>query len=341
VGVAILSPPTKLPNICPLRSIPSLLEYFSYAFNFHSILIGPGYTIREHLAFIDGSNLTPLDNPNQFARAKEHSKEPSTLIPVAKKFLLSLIYMAAYLSLGNYPHRTILDESFNVPYRLLMILVVAMRVKLGFHFIWTLSDCVNNAAGLGFSGYDAHGNAVWDLTTNLDFLKFELAMNPRIIANEWNITTARWLRRVSYDRITWQRAHMTFLLSAFWHGFYPSYYLGLIYLGFLNETAKKMWRLLNPFFTSNGWALRWTYHLVTWFFSHIFANYGSLAVQLHWLQDVFVYWKTLYFIPLVTCVIITVFAPSGRSSRQSSKEGGEVATGNENRPKEAKSMKQD
>jgi hypothetical protein len=51
-----------------LQSIPSLLEYFSYAFNFHSILIGPGYTIREHLAFIDGSNLTPLDNPNQFAR---------------------------------------------------------------------------------------------------------------------------------------------------------------------------------------------------------------------------------------------------------------------------------
>ena len=48
--------------------------------------------------------------------------------------------------------------------------------------------------------------------------------------------------RVSYDRITWQRAHMTFLLSAFWHGFYPSYYLGLIYLGFLNETAKKVGR---------------------------------------------------------------------------------------------------
>ncbi|CAI8005574.1 hypothetical protein GBAR_LOCUS4308, partial [Geodia barretti] len=92
----------------PLRSIPSLLEYFSYNFNFHSILIGPGYTIREHLAFMDGSNLTPLDNPNQFARAKEHSKEPSTLIPVAKKSLLSLIYMAAYLYLGNYPHRTLL-----------------------------------------------------------------------------------------------------------------------------------------------------------------------------------------------------------------------------------------
>ena len=50
------------------RSLPSVLEYFSYALNFHSILIGPGYTMREHLDFMDGSNLKPLDNPNQFAR---------------------------------------------------------------------------------------------------------------------------------------------------------------------------------------------------------------------------------------------------------------------------------
>ena len=61
--------------------------------------------------------------------------------------------------------------------------------------------------------------------------------------------------------------------------------------GLINPLSPQMWRLLNPFFTSNGWALRWTYHLVTWFISHIFANFGSLAVQLHWLQDVFVYWK--------------------------------------------------
>ena len=52
----------------PRRSVPSLLEYLSYTFNFHSILIGPGYTMREHLSFIDGSNLAPLENPNQFAR---------------------------------------------------------------------------------------------------------------------------------------------------------------------------------------------------------------------------------------------------------------------------------
>ena len=91
------------------------------------------------------------------------------------------------------------SESYTLPRRIVLVLVVALRVKLGFHFIWTLSDCINNAAGLGFSGYDAHGNALWDLTTNVNVYKFELAMNPRTVANQWNITTSRWLRRYAVE----------------------------------------------------------------------------------------------------------------------------------------------
>ena len=133
-----------------------------------------------------------------------------------------------------------------------------MRIKLSFYFIWVLTDCINNAAGLGFSGFDAMGNAVWDLTSNVNIVEFETAMNPRNSASSWNTTTAKWLRRsatlspslpllpslsshrVCYERVTWQRTHMTFLLSAFWHGFYPSYYLAFVYLSFLVEASKKV-----------------------------------------------------------------------------------------------------
>jgi len=47
---------------------PSVLEYISYTFNFHSLLAGPSITIQEHLQFMDGSNLRTLDNPNAYAR---------------------------------------------------------------------------------------------------------------------------------------------------------------------------------------------------------------------------------------------------------------------------------
>ena len=43
-------------------SVPSVLEYMSYCFNFHSVLAGPSVTMREHLAFMDGSNFSAADS---------------------------------------------------------------------------------------------------------------------------------------------------------------------------------------------------------------------------------------------------------------------------------------
>ncbi len=49
---------------------PSPLEYFTYIFNFHSFLAGPSFSIKDFLAFMDGSNL----------KTKEHVREPSATV---------------------------------------------------------------------------------------------------------------------------------------------------------------------------------------------------------------------------------------------------------------------
>lgn len=74
--------------------------------------------------------------------------------------------------------------------------MVSLQIKCGYYFIWFLSDCVNNAAGLGFSGYDSKGNPQWDLASNVFILDMEFAMNLRTVANSWNVTTSLWLRRL-------------------------------------------------------------------------------------------------------------------------------------------------
>ena len=43
-------------------AVPTVLEYMSYCFNFHSVLAGPAVTMREHLAFMDGSNFQVAQN---------------------------------------------------------------------------------------------------------------------------------------------------------------------------------------------------------------------------------------------------------------------------------------
>ena len=60
-----LSQPPTLPS-CSER--PTLLEYISYTFNFHSFLAGPSITIQEHRQFMDGSNFKTLKKTDTSAK---------------------------------------------------------------------------------------------------------------------------------------------------------------------------------------------------------------------------------------------------------------------------------
>jgi lysophospholipid acyltransferase 1/2 len=54
-----------------------------------------------------------------------------------------------------------------------------------------LSEAVNNAAGLGFNGYDQSGKAKWNLLTNVLPLQLELATSLKVILDVWNIRKKR------------------------------------------------------------------------------------------------------------------------------------------------------
>ena len=53
------------------------------------------------------------------------------------------------------------------------------------------------------------------------FLQFGNSMKS--VFDHWNIGTSQWLRYVVYERL--RSTLGVFMLSAFWHGFYPGYYL--------------------------------------------------------------------------------------------------------------------
>ena len=65
--------------------------YFSYMFNFHSFLAGHSCTVKEYLAFMDGSNFKIADpsvssinyhplNLLLSSQGVKHSEEPSMLV---------------------------------------------------------------------------------------------------------------------------------------------------------------------------------------------------------------------------------------------------------------------
>ena len=60
--------------------------------------------------------------------------------------------------------------------------------------------------------------------------------------DNWNITTQAWLRRIAYDRLKTGSGKTlgVFVLSAFWHGFYPGYYFTFIQIAFTVYGGRKV-----------------------------------------------------------------------------------------------------
>jgi hypothetical protein len=120
--------------------------------------------------------------------------------------------------------------------------------------------------------------------------------------------------RVVYERVSWSPTLASFLFSAWWHGFHPGYYLGFLSLGLSVMAAKKMRRWCNPFFTSRGPVLKWTYHVATWVLTQLFVAYGGVAVDLRLFSDVMVYWSHFYFVP-TAALLVLLLVPSRQSQR--------------------------
>ena len=59
-------------------------------------------------------------------------------------------------------------------YRFIHYFVSSSSQRVKYYLAWVLADAVNNASGLGFNGYDEHGNAKWDLVTNVNIFKLEV-----------------------------------------------------------------------------------------------------------------------------------------------------------------------
>ncbi len=72
---------------------------------------------------------------------------------------------------------------------------------------------------------------------NIDIYEMELRPHPTNVFKVWNITISIWLKRYVRDRFIFYNSLTpsktlknisfiaTFMISAFWHGFYPSYYI--------------------------------------------------------------------------------------------------------------------
>lgn len=63
--------------------------------------------------------------------------------------------------------------------------------------------------------------------------------------------------RCVYERSPYAPTLATFMVSAWWHGFYPGYYLTFIYIGVMVEAARKVRMYIHIAIILHSFGLAW------------------------------------------------------------------------------------
>lgn len=195
--------------------IPSFLDYICYLINFVGF-IGPTSSYKEYKHFIH----------NTFKEEKIKKKQ------ISEKLITLIIILTIYItSLKLWDFNYIKTQNFSnlfFPLKILFIYVQAIFERVRYYVAFILAEFSISTGNIKSSQ-----NGYKNYSRNLKIPKIELSFSVRERVASWNIGTAKWLKEIIYLQIleiykcSKSSANLfTFCVSAFWHGFYPSYYLG-------------------------------------------------------------------------------------------------------------------
>lgn len=299
-----------------VSKLPSLLQYLSFMFYFHGIMVGPLTFYNDYIAFIDGTNyVKPGGNANG---SRKHPEEDLNRVVIKKLLVASACCTGMLILPGLFfpPEKLNTPEYYNMTFfeRMMFLLGVMTLAKHKYYFAWILGDALNNAAGLGFSGFDSQGAPQFDLTDNVDVWGVEFSTSLKVNIDSWNKKTLVWLRRVVYDRAPVHNTLAVFACSAFWHGFYPAYYITFGSGAFMTVVARQVRRKIRPYFQTSP-SSRFLYDVIT-FTACRFANpYLAMPFLVLEFEACYLMYKSLYFyLHILTLVgfIVLMVVPTPR-----------------------------
>ena len=154
------------------------------------------------------------------------------------------------------------------------IIMHAFKFRFKYYVGWVLAEISLNSSGLSYDAlskdYSRHSNVnIWEIEMSCDFrhkVKVFIKFIQRI--GIWALKNG-FIRLYTSDQLLIQEKIMqplvntnflkilvTFILSAFWHGFYPCYYISFAYLHFLAMINKIVYNNQNLILGKKGTFLR-------------------------------------------------------------------------------------
>jgi len=302
-----------------VRKMPSLLEYQSFMFYFHGVLVGPNAFFRDYIAFIDGSNMRVAsqgrgDSPGN---RDDNSLNKDLNKKIQKRLVVTIAKACgcAALMVVLSPYVPQLHSkswySYNLLEKIWNLYVAVLAARLNCYFAWKTAEAINLGAGFGYSGLDKKGEPTYDHAENVDIEGVECSSTVEATFSAWNKKKTLWLQRVVTDRCENNPKVFTALMSAMIHGFYPGYFLTFCVVPFFVATAQMVNEHIRPMMQDSVfWRL--AYQITGWTVSRLTMAYlfFPYLIVMEFYPCGFVY-KSLYFylhmIFVVTNILMVLF----------------------------------
>ncbi|KAF3935714.1 hypothetical protein ABW19_dt0208389 [Dactylella cylindrospora] len=221
-------------------------------------MAGPAFDFTEYKKWLDTS-LFDVEVYDKKGAVRKKRRIPRSGRMATRKALTGIFWIGLFVKASSMftVEFTLSDGylKFGILRRIWYLYCLMLTARLKYYGVWTLTEGACILAGLGYNGLDENKRIKWDRVNNVDPWQLETAQNSRAILEAWNKNTNKWLRNYVYLRVTpkgkkpgFRSSMATFLTSAFWHGFYPGYYLTFVTASLVQTVAKYFRRSVRPFF---------------------------------------------------------------------------------------------
>nr|CAH8845882.1 unnamed protein product [Trichobilharzia regenti] len=276
---------------------PDPVIFFAYMLYFHGVCVGPFIFFSEYMEYLKGYSTGRLPSINMYY-----------LVTLCLRTLASGL-SAAYLC-PYFPFDFVLTEAFgsySLLHRIFYVTVSLFLIRQKYYFAWGLAEVNGVAIGVGYTGQCPRtGRTLNHHVRNFNFIQVESGIGLKDVVDAWNISTTRWLRETFYDRLpTAYRTILVFIISAFWHGFYPGYYI--MFLSFaLFTTVSRIWRRhCRVYFRKTPLCIH-AYDIFTMIITNFIINYGQAPFHLLDFYASIKFLSLFYFIPHLIAFIILI-----------------------------------
>jgi len=299
-----------------IQTIPSPLEFFSFAFFFAGFLTGPVADYNDYKKFTDRTMF----------------KETNYIIPGSWRTGLYNLLLVGIAFLGNayaakVPESYAATDEFQQFPFWWRLCYIAVAIEFGFfkyYFAFYCGEGACTVAGLSYNGVDEKtGEIKWDRVKSMNLWEFRTAHNGKDVAANWNIPAANWLKRYVYLRVlnkegtnSSQALFITYGVSAVWHGLYPGYYaffFSCAYFLVISTYGRSVWRSYflkdpsNPRKSEVKSSIQY-YHMLTWVVVQGALDYCILSFRVLSIERTIKSWNSIFWLAHVTGAVFYVFS---------------------------------